>query len=211
MTTPQPTEPLPRTYRFSRTCPETASDLEKQSPLVLLATWQRYQELDAIFHGTGTRVRFLHPLLEIMSPISRDHETLKKHHACLVEAWCADQDIDLIGVGSATMKIENEAGGEPDESYFIGEPKDRPDLVIEVALTSGGLSKREFYAQFKVPELWIWRDGKLKVHVFEDGTYIESAKSKVLPRLDLGLVAECAALPKMNQAIRTFRARSASK
>jgi len=172
-------------------------------------TWAQYLSLDELFHGSGTRVRFLDHTLEIMPPISASHEGRKKHLGCLVEAWCLHKGIELFGSGSATLKVPGEAGGEPDESYSVGTDKPIPDLVIEVALTSGGLSKRAFYSRFQVPELWIWRDEALEVHLFDTATaaYVPSAESRVLPGLDLAAVAECAVLPSITQAVAAFRKR----
>lgn len=202
---PQTLLPSPAKPRLSPEHPDLIGEIVAQSPLVVYATWERYINLDLEFQDSGTRVRFLKPLLEIMPPISEDHEEKKKHHACLIEAWCIDRGIELFGRGSTTLKIEGEAGGEPDESYCFDTPKKRPDLAIEIALTSGGLSKRAFYARFEVPEIWIWRAGKLEVHALENGDYFEVAESRVLPGLDIAALEECAGLPSITQAVKAFR------
>ncbi|MEM1296839.1 MAG: Uma2 family endonuclease [Verrucomicrobiota bacterium] len=202
--------------RFDPSTQATPDEYEAQGSLVLPGyTWKQYLSLDQLFHGSGVRVRFLEHHLEIMPPISESHETKKVHvsrlmevHVSrLMEAWCLDRDIELFGRGSTTLKIPEEAGGEPDESYCIGRAKNRPDLVIEIALTSGGLSKRAFYAKFQVPELWIWRNQQLKVHVFDEksGSYEEAPESSQLPGIDLKAIETCANLPSINQAVRDFR------
>ena len=55
-----------------------------------------------------------------------------------------------------------QAGAEPDKSWCIGQEKEFPDLVLEIALTSGGINKLEIYRRFKVPEVWFWRRNKLE-------------------------------------------------
>ena len=171
-------------------------------------TWAQYVSLDELFQDSGVRVRFLDHHIEIIAPISEAHEVRKIHVSCCVEAWCLDRNIEIFGRGSTTLKIVEEAGGEPDESYCFHEPKPRPDLVIEIALTSGGLSKRAFYAKFEVPEIWIWRNNRLEVHVFDETAetkYVEAESSLQLPEIDLKAIEKCATLPSINQAVREFR------
>jgi len=78
-----------------------------------------------------------------------------------------------------------ETGAEPDESWCLGEEKEFPDLVLEIALTSGGVSKLEIYHRFPVPEVWIWRGNKLEVFVrHDDGSgYDQVTRSRLLPGL----------------------------
>ncbi len=192
--------------------PASALDYERQGPLVLPGyTWDHYLSLDELLSGSGVRVRFLNHHIEIMAPISAEHEEKKVHLGRLVDVWCEERDIASFGRGSTTLKREGQAGGEPDESFHFGEVKDRPDLVIEIALSSGGLSKRAFYAEFGVPELWIWRKDALEVYILDPatGSYRASAASEVLPGVDLDALAECTLLPSTSAAIKTFRARIA--
>ena len=142
-----------------------------------------------------------------MPPISEAHEKRKKLMGHLIETWCIEKEIELIPTGSAPLKLLKEAGGEPDESYHIGEEKDRPDLVIEVALTSGGLSKRAFYASFEIPEIWIWRNETLEVHSFDKASsgYERCEASRVLEGIDIAAIQACSTLPSLNQAVREFR------
>ena len=202
--------PTPPHAGYSPLEPAGSLDISRQQPLVLPGyTWAQYLSLDELFHDSGTRVRFLNHTLEIMPPISEAHKERKVHLGRLVDAWCVERGIEQFGRGSATLKLTEVAGGEPDESFCFGVKKEIPDLVIEVALTSGGLSKRAFYSRFQVPELWIWRDEALEVHVFdpEATAYVPSAESRVLSGLDLAAVAECAVLPSITQAVAAFRKR----
>ena len=173
-------------------------------------SWAHYLSLDELFQGSGVRVRYLNHYLEIMPPISESHEERKVHLGRIVDFWCMEKGIEQYGQGSATLKIANEAGGKPDESFCFGEKKPVPDLVIEIALTSGGLSKRAFYAKFKVPELWIWRNEKLEIFIYDDTSesgYTASVESHVLKGIDVNAVEECAVLPSITQAVRAFRER----
>ena len=66
------------------------------------------------------------------------------------------------------MRIMGEAGAEPDESWCIGEEAEFPHLVVEVALTSGGISKLELYRRFGIGEVWIWRKEKIEAWVLRE-------------------------------------------
>ena len=79
---------------------------------------------------------------------SRDHERIKSFLGCLLEAYALEAGIDLSPSGAWTLKhAPRKAGAEPDECYIVGpdQDKDAPDLVIEVAWTSGGIDKLEIY------------------------------------------------------------------
>jgi len=129
-------------------------------------------------------------------------------------AWCLlDIYFDYIGVeimprGQATMRLAlKEAGAEPDKSWCIGSEKQFPDLVLEIALTSGGVNKLESYRQFQISEVWFWRRNKLEIFALSSsGSYEPLAKSRLLPGLDVPLLERCVAIPSWQQARQTFRA-----
>lgn len=195
--------------RFNPSELDSAVMIEQQNSLVLPGyTWDQYLSLGELFQHSGVQVRFLNNIIEITPPVSQDHESRKVHVSRLVEQWCLEKDITLIARGSTAIKEEKVAGGEPDESYCIGESKLYPDLAIEIALTSGGLSKRAFfYKIYEVPEIWIWRDEKIEVFLFapESKEYLESQESKMLPGINLKAIEACALLPSINEAVREFR------
>jgi len=170
--------------------------------------WQDYLALDAIRDERGGfRVAFLDGVIELMFP-SFEHEIRKSNVGVLLEAWFVEMDLDFTIHGSTTLRNEiKQAGKEPDESYAFGDQRqDRPDLAIEVAITSGGIDTLEIYKRWAIPEVWIWQKGALKVFVFEDGTYTQATQSRWFPKLDLALVAECAKIEKTSEARRTFLA-----
>jgi Uma2 family endonuclease len=204
---------LPVSGQFDPAVEIDANALASQSPLVLPdCTWEQYLAVDAALGDRrGVKVRFLHGYLEIMSPTSLEHKRRKSHLGCLVEAWCLEREIDFFINGETTLRREFEAAGAPDESYMFHLEKDRPDLVIEVALTSGGLSKRTFYKRFGIPELWIWRNDRLEVHRLspETNDYEVATQSEELAGIPLSDVEECARIESASQAIREFRRRIA--
>jgi Uma2 family endonuclease len=148
---------------------------------------------------------YLEGELELMTT-SHEHERLKKWIADLMAIYFEETGIDIIPRGQATMRLR-EAGAEPDESWCIGREKEFPDLVVEVALTSGGVNKLELYRRFQVREVWFWRRSKLEIFAPSGKVPDEPLrKSVLLPDLDIGLLERCVAIRSWQQARKTFRA-----
>lgn len=171
-------------------------------------TWPDYERLLRLRgEASVPRLSYLQGILEMRSP-SRTHEGIKSLIAGLLEAWCLDRGIELMPFGSWTLKERaEERGAEPDECYVFGtEPAERPHLAIEVEWTSGGLDKLEIYRRLGVGEVWHWRQGVISVHVLKNGAYHRVAASKLVPGLDLGLLATFLDRPTLTQAVRAFRA-----
>ena len=171
--------------------------------------WERYEELDRALGDDrpGPRLYFLEGEMEIMST-SLLHEQIKKWLAMLVEDYLFESGEEIFPHGQATLKRLREAGAEPDESWCFGEDKERPDLVLEIALTSGGLSKLDVYRRFGVPEVWLWRKSALEVWTLRrDGAAYDgpAKKSRALPGLDLALLTRCLKQPTWRGARRAFR------
>ena len=162
---------------------------------------------------SSPRFAYLDGELEIMTP-SRSHESIKSRIGTLVEVWCLERAIEFSPYGSWTLaNVPAERGLEPDECYVFGnvpEPA-RPDLAIEVVWTSGGVSKLAIYASLDLPEVWIWRRGRISVHLLENSAYTEATTSRALPRIDLVQLASYLDRPTASQAIREYRAALSAK
>ncbi len=169
-------------------------------------TWQDYLALDAERERRGGfRVTYLEGVIELMFP-SFEHEIRKSNVSRVLEAWLEECDIDFTIHGSTTLRSEiKEAGKEPDESYAFGDaPRARPDLAIEIAITSGGIDTLEIYRRFEVPEVWIWQKNELRVFALDTDGYVTAEQSRLFPALDLALLAECARIEKTSEARKTF-------
>ena len=83
---------------------------------------------------------------------------------------------------------------------------ERPDIVIEVIWTSGGIWKLDIYKEFAIPEVWFWKDHAISVYVLGARGYATRARSKLLPELDLELLARFAEERNQLKAVREFRA-----
>ena len=174
-------------------------------------SWERYLAFDKALgdNRPGPRFYYLDEELEIMTT-SKEHERIKARLAGLIAVYCEQADIEMMPHGQATMRLAPRAvGAEPDESWCFGEEKEFPDLVLEIALTSGGVKKLDLYRRFRVPEVWIWRKGKLEVFALDDneGDYQHiPTGSRLLPGLDTALLERCVAISSWREATRAFRA-----
>ena len=81
-------------------------------------------------------------------------------------------------------------------------------MVLEIALTSGGVSKLEVYRRFQVPEVWFWRREGMEIFALRpDGSgYERVSHSGLLPQLDVALLERCVRIASWREARRAFRA-----
>ncbi len=181
-------------------------------------SWDFYEVLlIRLENNSHYRITYLDGILEIMSPSIR-HESIKKNLAMLLERFFYHKRIRFFPMGSSTFKNKaRKAGAEPDECYCIGEVKNIPDLVIEVVVTSGNLSKLEIYRRLKVAEVWIWERNQLKLYCLRDDSRQEQASvypdtygyeqvttSEVVPQIDIPLLEQCVTISDPLQAIDEF-------
>lgn len=178
-----------------------------QTSCVLLdnVSWEQLEKLDVDLAGTGARLTYLDGILEIMAPLSEEHEESKTTLAMLLEAYLREKKIRFYGRGSATLgKKEDATRREPDESYNLGTKKPIPDLILEVTVTSGGINKLEIYKRLKVPEVWFWEDGILSVYCLQGEEYEQVSQSSLLPDLDLELLAQYSRMADQYDAVNEF-------
>ncbi len=172
-------------------------------------SWESYLAFDKRLGDDrpGPRLYYLDGELEIMST-SEEHERVKKWLGDLLAVYFEEKEIEIMPRGQATMRRAlKAAGAEPDESWCIRGEKKFPDLVLEIALSSGGIKKLEVYQRFAVPEVWLWRRNRLEIFVLSrSGHYEASPSSRLLPGLDLALLERCVAIRSWQRAHRTFRA-----
>lgn len=183
------------------------ADESEDRLLISVLDWDAYEAFEAAMGEDlrGSRLFYLDGVLEIMGTSLR-HEELKKWIATLLEQYFLARRIPVFPRGQATIKRLKQAGAEPDESWSFGERKETPDLVLEIALTSGGLPKLEIYERLAVPEAWLWREDRLEVWVLgPEGYEGPLPASRLLPDLPLERLAECARLPDWTEAIERFR------
>ena len=189
---------------------------EEPSPLVVAREnlvvlsgieWDRYLAIDKIFDGRrGIRLTYLDGDLEIMT-LGYDHETIKATVRSILENFILETGQYHRAQGSVTRRQADTSGIEPDESYVLKRGETGPHLAIEVCITSGGIDKLEIYRRFKVPEVWIWQEGELKVFALEAEKYERRDQSLHLPDLDMELVEELSTWAETSDAVAEFKKR----
>ncbi len=193
---------------------------DEQRVVLYGVTWDQYVQISDMFpDGPALRLTYLEGALEIMVT-GGQHEQVKTRIARLIETWSEVRDVDLRGWGSTTFRrAAKERGLEPDECYCLGErPEtdelqviDRPDIALEVIMTSPLVDKLRVYAGLEVPEVWTFRRGAFHVFILDGEQYREAERSALLPDLDFALIAALASEPKQLDAVRTLRARLAER
>lgn len=105
--------------------------------------------------------------------------------------------LDSESYGSAVWRDRLQmAGLELDNCfYFQNEPAVRgrtdldlrqdppPDLALEIDIPNKSLDRFPIYAWLRVPELWCYDDGDLKIYHLQSGDYGEAEGSLALPQL----------------------------
>jgi Uma2 family endonuclease len=183
-----------------------ASDQGEQRFLLSNVSWDEYVALRKLLgEHPGLRLTYCEGELELMSP-SPAHEETKKKIARLVELWALARRVRLRGYGSTTYRRKvRQRGLEPDECYYVGDfNKRRPDIAIEVFITSGGLDKLEVYRGLEVPEVWVWKDGRMVVHQLGAEGYEQSARSALLPALDMEELGRFLRIPDQADAVEAY-------
>jgi len=148
-------------------------------------SWERFNKIESDFDEVSSlKLSYLGGLLDIMAPISDEHENVKSTVGALLEGYMREKGIRFYRRGGFTLKKEGYSSCEPDESYCIGTNKKVPDIVIEVIITSGSINKLDVYKPQNIPEVWFWKSSQLQVFHLKDGLYEEVEQSVFFPDLD---------------------------
>ncbi len=154
-------------------------------------SWEGFEEiLSELGERRSSRIAYANEILEIMAPLP-EHERAKVLLADLVKILLKFQKLRWEPLGSTTFKREGmKAGIEPDDCFYIQNYKavigknrldltvdPPPDLALETDLTSK--TEIDAYEALRVPEVWIYQGGKLKINVLQAGSYVESETSPI--------------------------------
>ena len=179
--------------------------LKNSCVLLYNVSWEQLEQLDVTLEGTGAHLTYLDGILEIMSPLTDEHEVPKKTIAMLLEEYMKVKQIRFYAQGSGTLgKREDGTRSEPDESYHLGTKKPVPDLVVEITATSSGINKLEIYKRLRIPEVWFWEDGLLSVYCLQGEEYQKVTKSTLLPDLNLELLVQYSRMADQYDALNEF-------
>ena len=185
-------------------------------------SWETYEQLLEIFAERSTpRMTYYQGTLELMVFLP-EHERYSWTLGRLIVALSEEIGIEIIGLKSSTWRSEpKKAGNEADECFYIqnealmrgkltidlkNDPP--PDLAVEMDLTSSSINKMAVYAELKVPEVWIWKKGKLIINILNDTGYVESETSLAFASFPVKELAQFMNLDSEkgeNARIREFR------
>lgn len=192
---------LPSKIMLITVNPETLS-LSPGSEIILRhQTWEDYEELLAIRSNKKLPKLYFnaqHQEISLMSPLPSHGnriDTLRD----LVKSLLRFQQKDWQSFDPITLKQFKQAGVEPDACFYIANyqailGKERidlsvdppPDLAIEVDFTS--LTNLEAYQSIKIPELWIYHAGVLKIYLYKNESYQESCQSLLFSDWDVKFI-----------------------
>ncbi len=169
-------------------------------------SWEQLEIIEFALEGiAGVRLTYLDGTLDIMAPLSPEHEDLKSTIALLLETYLRFKGIRFYVRGGPTLGSKSVgARGEPDDSYNLVSKKDVPDIAIEVVITSGGVDKLEKYKRWRVPEVWFWQKGQLSVYHLRKQEYEEITRSEFFLELDLALLVHYANMSDQYDAVNEF-------
>ncbi|NEQ98189.1 MAG: Uma2 family endonuclease [Cyanothece sp. SIO2G6] len=178
--------------------PITTIDLSPGSHLLINdVTWEQYETLltDLGEERRVPRIHYCNGVLELMSPLPA-HERPHRIIAYIVINILDAQERDWEDFGSTTFKKTKKAGLEPDTCFYIQNAErvrslmrmdmnndPPPDLAIEVDVTSK--TTLEAYAILQVPEVWIYDNERLTIHLLEKDGYQVSTISRVFPNVPI--------------------------
>lgn len=167
--------------------------------------WQQFKAIQTLLAEVpGIRLSYLDGYVELMT-IGEEHELIKSVLAILLGLYFLEKQIEFIPVGSATREAESKGTSfEPDESYYIGEKKEHPDLAIEVAISSGSTNKLERYKRFCISEVWFWENNQLFLYRLREKEYEPISRSEFLPELDTSLLVRCVLMSSKLEAMTEF-------
>ncbi|MDJ0510164.1 MAG: Uma2 family endonuclease [Crocosphaera sp.] len=167
--------------------------------------WQQFKAIKTLIEKQpGVKISYLDGVIELMT-LGEEHETIKSIIAILLGIYFWQKEIEFIPVGSATRESEEKGVSfEPDESYYIGEKKEHPDLAIEVNITSGNIKKLEKYKRFRIQEVWLWQNNKFSLYTLQDNEDKQIFQSQLLPDLNFKLLEDCVLMCSQLEAIKIF-------
>jgi len=168
-------------------------------------SWEQFEAIESLMaDSSGLRITYLDGWIEFMT-LGEAHETISCILNFLLQLYFCETGIEYIPVGSATRRDKTkDVSFEPDESYYIGEKKEHPDLAVEVTMTSGSTNKLAKYLRLRIPEVWFWENNLLSVYRLREDDYEQVLRSELLPELDLELLVRCVLMPSTIEARTEF-------
>ena len=154
-------------------------------------SWNDYEQMVGPEYD-GLRISYLNGEIQIVSP-GRNHERLVEAISSVIVTYCLKHNIRYFPFGSTRLIADEAAGKEPDKAFAFHTDKKKPDLAVEVNVTSGSINDLAKYRYLAVKEVWIWERGKVTIYLLDDKGYQAILQSHHLPGIDSDRLGEFAA------------------
>ncbi|MBE9112740.1 Uma2 family endonuclease [Nodosilinea sp. LEGE 07298] len=169
-------------------------DLPAGTRVEFPATFAEYEALlDRLGDRAAVRMRFRDNQILLMAPLP-EHGNQADILSDLVKAMLRKTEQDWQGYGVMTLRKRGVPGVEPDACFYIQnwravlgkrrldlDVDPPPDLALETDLTS--FTRIEDYVPFEIPEVWIYKAGRLEIYRFVSGRYLEQKNSSIFPEI----------------------------
>jgi Uma2 family endonuclease len=188
----------PKTIKTQQPIVEKQNIVKKESAIerIILhnVSWETYNQLnEEQVDIAGLHFFYNEGELEIMTE-SFKHGRYSSILSELVVAIATGLELDWVGAGSTTFKREKKQKGfEGDASYYFKNAESvrakfeidlavdpSPELVLEIDITHGSLSKFPIFAGLGVEEVWRFDGKEVKFYQLENEDYREVSKSVCL-------------------------------
>ena len=111
---------------------------EDQILILTNVDWEYYEKLDRPEYNSYL-ISFLNGEITIVSP-GRNHERIADVIRDIITGYCRKFNMRYFAFNSTRLKEEDKEGKEPDVAYAFHTDKDKPDLAVEVNVSSGSLN-----------------------------------------------------------------------
>lgn len=162
------------------------------------ASWQDYQILlDHLGDRTSPRLKYRQGELLLMVPLP-EHGKQLDVIVDMVKVLLRHQGLAFDSYHETTLDLPEHSGIIPDHFFYVGQlpvvGKRRidwsidppPDLAIECDVTS--FTAVEDYLPYRVPELWIVRQGQIAIYALQSDGYRSVAASRFFKGFDLNKI-----------------------
>jgi Uma2 family endonuclease len=156
-----------------------------RTTLISDASWEEYQNLSL----PNCLVSFRQGVITIVSP-GKNHEIISDLIRAAIWGYCRKTNVLPFTFNQTRLTYVGKEGKEPDVAYSFGEDKERPDLAVEVNLTSGNIDDLTKYQYLNIPEVWIWEQNRIGFFVKAQRGYSEVTTSDCLPGLESDRLTE---------------------
>lgn len=158
--------------------------------------WDSYLSLlQELGDDRSTRIAYDNGTLEIRMP-GQPHESVNRVLAAIALTLAEEFGFEFNDLGSMTMnRPQLSKGIEPDSCFYIqnaqpgqglGETISNdlpPDLALQVDIANRSDSKLSIYQAMRVPEIWLYQQGLVKIKHLENEQYTEASTSRAFPAI----------------------------